>query len=309
MSLSACSYFSHLHSPLTKSPSQADVRIVKQTMGQTRVSNPQRVVILDGFTWADAIVLGVKPIGAPLKIWVTQLQLAPEQSQGVVDVGYLPTNIEKVLALKPDLILGAEFQKDIYTLLSHIAPTVLIKSKRVQDWKDHLMQVAQALGKTESAQTVITDYYKRLQKFKAAMGDKLSQTPILVVGPRNETYRVFTWEKDSFSNGILEDAGLTILAAKRQSKKIETSGNFLVSWESWDLIDGNVIFVTHPNFGSQGEHQRVLKRLQATPLWSRLKSVQQRKVHSVGICWVGNGPIAANRALDDLFKYLLNSQS
>ncbi|MEH1846490.1 MAG: iron-siderophore ABC transporter substrate-binding protein [Nostoc sp.] len=272
---------------------------------------PQRVVILDGFTWADAIVLGVKPIGAPLKTWMPLLQLAPEQSQGIVDVGFLPTNVEKVLALKPDLILGADwYDRDIYKLLLHIAPIVTIYTKEKPDWKDHLIQVAQALGKIESAQTFITEYNKRLQKFKATMGDKLSQTPILVVGPRNDrTYRVFTWEKGSFSNGILEDAGFTVLAPKCQSKKIETNGNFLVSWESLDLIDGNVIFLTHPNFGPEGEHQRVLKQHQATPLWSRLKSVQQRKVYQVGISWVGNGPIAANRALDDLFKYLLNSES
>lgn len=58
---------------------------------------------------------------------LTLPQISLEQQQGVVDVGYISTNIEKVLALKPDLILGMfNAQKDIYPFLSHIAPCVAV---------------------------------------------------------------------------------------------------------------------------------------------------------------------------------------
>ncbi|GAA6619160.1 ABC transporter substrate-binding protein [Scytonema sp. NUACC26] len=292
----------------SKATANTTVRVVQHSAGKTLVPvHPERVVILHGFVWEDAIAVGVKPIGAPLKKWVSLLQLAPSQSQGVVDVDYLPTNIEKVLALKPDLILGwFELQKDIYPLLSHIAPTVLIGIKSARDWKDHFMQVAEALNKTEIAQKVLANYHSRLQKFKATGSDRLSKTPISVIGPYSENCRVFSWEKNSFSKGILESAGITVKSAP-SPLMLGKLGLSTISWERLDIIDANIIFVTRSYFGTMEEHQTAFKGLQAIPFWSRLKSVQQGKVHEVGVYWVGNGPKAANRVLDDLFKYLLNS--
>ena len=50
--------------------------------------------------------------------------------------------------------------------------------------------------------------------------------------------------------------------------------------------------------------------MQAIPLWFKLKAVQQGKVYQVGSYWVGTSPLAANRVIDDLFKFLLkNPQS
>ena len=41
---------------------------VKHAMGETAVPiHPQRVVILHRYLWEDAVMLGVKPIGAPIR--------------------------------------------------------------------------------------------------------------------------------------------------------------------------------------------------------------------------------------------------
>ena len=59
------------------------------------------------------------------------------------------TNLEKIMTLKPDLILGTiDENRDNYNLLSHIAPTVLIKMPNSGDWKESFMPAANALGKT-----------------------------------------------------------------------------------------------------------------------------------------------------------------
>ncbi|GAA6619145.1 ABC transporter substrate-binding protein [Scytonema sp. NUACC26] len=295
------------------------IRVVKHSLGETKVPiHPQRVVVLHGFMWTDALAVGVKPIGAPLKIPL--IQPTSEQRQSVVDVGFLPNNLEKVLALKPDLILGLfEQQKDIYPLLSHIAPTVLIEVKNVRDWKDHFMQVANALNKTEEAQKVLFNYHSRIKKFRATAGvdakrlivrHRFPQTPVLVVGFYNGNCRVFSWEENSFSGGIIEEAGLTLKTAPSQLNKLQKSGIYSISWERLDLIDNSIIFLSPSHFlfskSDIEENQKAVKQLQTMPLWLRLKSVQQGKVYPVKVHWVGNGPIAANRVLDDLFKYLLN---
>ncbi|PSB23096.1 iron-siderophore ABC transporter substrate-binding protein, partial [filamentous cyanobacterium CCP2] len=43
------------------------------------------------------------------------------------------------------------------------------------------------------------------------------------------------------------------------------------------------------------------------PLWSTLSAVQQGRVYEVPGYWIGDGPIAANAVIDDLFKYLVET--
>ncbi|WP_375477319.1 ABC transporter substrate-binding protein [uncultured Nostoc sp.] len=287
--------------------SQANSRLIKHAMGETWIPiHPQRVVILHGFLWEDAIALGLKPVGAAVRGWasITPPQISLEQQQGVVDVGYTPTNIEKVLALKPDLILGTfDAQKDIYPFLSHIAPTVIVEID-IHDWKDHFLRVAEVLGKTKEAQKVITDYNSRLQNFRDAIGDRLPKIRLSVIGFEKEICWLFNQQKNSFSYRILSEAGLIHTTSLNQN--IPMLDNYLISWERVDEIDGDVIFVTNFAFRKEEETQKNLQSLQSVPLWFKLKAVQNNKVYRVGVYWIGNGPLAANRVLNDLFKYLVN---
>lgn len=294
--------------------SKANSRLIKHAMGETWIPvHPQRVVILHGFLWEDAIALGFKPVGAAVRGWasITPPQISLEQLQGVVDVGYIPTNIEKVLAVKPDLILGTfDGQKDIYPFLSHIAPTVIVQIK-IHDWKDHFIRVAEALDMTNEAQKVLTDYNSRLKNFRDVMGDRLSKIRLSVIGFEKEMCWLFNQQKNSFSYSILSELGLIRTASLNQNTRILQSlipkpENYLISWERVDEIDGDVIFVTTFAFRKEEETQKNLKQLQSVPLWFKLKAVQQNKVYRVGAYWIGNGPLAANRVVDDLFRYLVN---
>ncbi|MEH1833301.1 MAG: iron-siderophore ABC transporter substrate-binding protein [Nostoc sp.] len=317
--LSGCSEkHQQVHSLLPETTTtNTGVHIHRHRLGKIRIPiHPQRVVILHDFLLEDALTLGVKPIGAP-QIAVNNLYLDPLTAKGIVDVGFFSTNIEKVLALKPDLILGSDvIQKDIYELLSHIAPTVLVRIKSVQDWKGHLMQVATILGKTERAQKVIADYNSRILSFRATMGAKLSHTQVSIIGVggfSSGTLRILHREKDSFPISILQEAGLVTMLLPTSGVsdhllKIGPSGLYLVSVESLSIVDGDVIFVILPGDwypkGNFEVQQTALKRLQSLPLWSKLKAVQHGQVYRVGIYWISSGPISANLALDDLFKYL-----
>ncbi|GAA6615166.1 ABC transporter substrate-binding protein [Scytonema sp. NUACC26] len=294
-------------------------RKVKHALGETVIPTySQRVVILHPYLWEDAIALGVKPIGAPIRHSVSLVPhiFNPEVYKGTTDVGFLPTNLEKVLALKPDLILGLDvIQKDIYPLLSQIAPTVMVHYKGEGEWKSYFMQVAEVLGKVESARLVLSNYYSRLQKFKTTIGARLAQIRLSVVGFEKGVCWLYAKQKDSFSYGILSEASLIHTPSQNQNTKtvqhsIFPLKNYLISWEYIDKIDGDIIFVTTFAWRTQEQYQKELKRTHATPLWFKLKAVQQGKVYQVGSYWFGASPLAANLVIDDLFKYLLkNPQS
>ena len=100
----------------------SDCRVVQHHMGETCIPlNPQRIVGL-GNTGFFALDLGVEPVGIVHSPLVESLGLK-SQVQDIEDIGN-PPNLEKLVALKPDLIFGWGHQ-NIYSQLSQIAPTVL----------------------------------------------------------------------------------------------------------------------------------------------------------------------------------------
>ncbi|MEH2273827.1 MAG: iron-siderophore ABC transporter substrate-binding protein [Nostoc sp.] len=312
MLVSSCTYSFRKaatpHRGFLEKPISATVRLVKHAMGETLVPvNAQRVVALDPFLAEDALALGVKLVGAPQKN-LSEFQLCYDQCLNIKDIGWRPTNIEKIAALKPDLILGSTIDnKETYTLLSHIAPTVLYKYS-FEEWKDTFIQAANALNKTESAQMVLAKYNARLAQFKTKMGNRLQKTVVSFLSPRPDVMVVFA--KWSFSGLILKEAGVARPTSQMLDKKatLGKGGNiaYNLSPELLEDVDGNVLFVSPTSTANTTDSQKVLQKLRKEPLWSKLKVVQQGKVYLVRDHWICCGSIAANRVLDDLFKYLLN---
>jgi iron complex transport system substrate-binding protein len=315
--VSACSSFSYqskTHDINVVSSSQISpvaVRVVKHAIGQTLVPvHPQRVVVIDPWLVEIPVALGVKLVGAPNPAKTLQVVGLENKHLGVEDIGALltPPNMEKVLTLKPDLILGTIRNRESYSLWSHIAPTVLVKMESNGDWKQPFMLVANALGKTETAKDLIFNYNARLAKFKEKMGSQLKETVVSVVRLIPGTINPLT--KGSFSGVILEDAGLIRppsqnLDAIATQKKGGNSVGYNISPEVLTQIDGDVLFAVLYGFKNPTESNSALHQLMAEPLWSKLNVARQHKVYVVdAYYWLSGSYLSANRVLDDLFSYL-----
>ncbi|MEH2279502.1 MAG: iron-siderophore ABC transporter substrate-binding protein [Nostoc sp.] len=306
--LSACSSSQTIYSPLTKSSSVVDVRVVKHIMGETVVpAHPQRVAILFNGLLEPAFALGVKPIAAP-KLAVLELRQLVSNLENIEDINSFSPNLEKLLQLKPDLILGYRSHQNIYPLLSHIAPTVLATFDPLTPWKGFLAFTADALGKTQSAQQIMANYYARLAQVKAGMG-RDQQTTVVSVCMLRES-GLFLLQKATLAGVILNDAG--IKRPLNQLFDVQASlGRFgyslfsPVSRELLHEIDGDILFLFVQDTVGDQDLNPALEQLRASPLWSKLKVVQKNQVFIVGVYWVGNGPISANRVIDDLFRYLV----
>lgn len=288
-------------------------------MGKTIVpAHPQRVVVLSGGSLENALALGIKPIAAS-KLFVSQLQRLVGPLSGIEDVDWLSPSIEKVLFLKPDLILGMHFHRDIYPLLSHIAPTVLAPPGASGAWKESFAFTASVLGETKTAKQVMDNYYARLTQFKAKMGDaygnpkreRLNTTVVSVAELRTDA--LWLWAKASFPGVILKDAGV----ARPYSQTLDSQATlsigggpaaYALSEELLSELDGDILFLVSEDALGKRDLHPMLEQLKAKPLWSKLKVVQQKKVHEVGFYWVQFGPLAANRMIDDLEQYLVKQQ-
>ncbi|ASC71748.1 putative siderophore-binding lipoprotein YfiY [Halomicronema hongdechloris C2206] len=276
-------------------------RTVEHAMGTTQVpETPQRMITLGTFTTEALLAIDTPPIGAVAR----PEAYLKEQLQGTESIGYRRPDLEKVLALQPDLILGSTSLEEIYTQASQIAPTVLFEFDTSGDWKEIFASVGQAINRSERVEAVMDEYRDRLATFKERMGDRLNQLEVSMVRVYPGYFELY--QEDIFAGTILLDAGLSRPPSQRGGQPVQR-----ISKEQLHLADGDVIFLwtDGDNFESKQDAQTAIKQLQADPLWSQLEAVKQGNVYQVsGEHWIGSGPVAANLVVDDLFRYLLEEE-
>ncbi|MBF2014947.1 MAG: iron-siderophore ABC transporter substrate-binding protein [Rivularia sp. T60_A2020_040] len=286
-------------------------RNVKHVMGTTCIPEKfERVVTLDETSLESAIALGLKPIGSVISDFSVYFQ---DKLTGVQNIGTIgEPNLEKIIAIKPDLILGFEYQKDIYSLTSKIAPTLLFEFGHSGQWKDVFTKMSVALGKKAAAEQAMNKYYSRLEEFKQEMGDNISKIKVSVV--RVYPTGINLYLRDSFCGTILQDAGLSRpesqnFTASEAQKLFNNPIQVSIGNELFEKADGDFIFIWTGENNSQETQaaQKKLEQLKSNPLWQNLKAVQQNKVYTVPNYWIGSGILAANAVIDDLFKYLVET--
>jgi iron complex transport system substrate-binding protein len=169
-------------------------RIIKHTMGETCIPhNPQRIILLGKDTLANSLALGVKPIASvftpdnPLPIYLQ------DKVDGIESVGeFNAPSLEKILRLKPDLILASSYyaQQNTYKQLSQIAPTVVLNLPYPPpSWKEMFKELAAVLGKEQEGQQLLDQYWQRVEKLKQALGDR-RHTLNVSVANANATYGI-----------------------------------------------------------------------------------------------------------------------
>ena len=279
----------------------AQARNVEHAMGTARIAGtPERVVVLDTGELDSAVALGVKPVGAvePIAGAGFPAYLA-DAMKGVKIVGTIEQpSLEAITALKPDLILSNKIRHAaIYDQLSRIAPTVFTEEVGVV-WKENFALHAKALGKTDEADRLQTEYQTDARKLGEALGEKRSSTAVSVVRSVGDEVRIY--EKANFLGTILDDVGLPRPKAQDDEKFMTTA-----TGERIPDLDGDVMFLSR-----FGDDHRLLNRLQDNRQWSRLGVVREKRVYEVpdDLWFLGIGNLAARRIVDGLRTILVEGR-
>jgi iron complex transport system substrate-binding protein len=276
-------------------------------------------VTLDEAAFEYAVSLGLHPVGTTISE-ISSSYLS-RWLVGVEDIGQAgEANLERVLALKPDLILGFDYYRRVYAQASQIAPTVLLTFEHSGEWKNVLQRFSVVLNREAIAQQLMEHYNRRLRDLQEALkvaADSMQTPPN---SPQISAVRIYPdsinlYLRDSFCGVILQDAGLArpnaqnlsaLEAKQRFGNEIQVS----ISVEQVDQADGDVMFIwtsENTEVGNQTARQKLAK-LQAMPLWKHLNVMKSNRVYFVPDYWIGSGPLAADRVIDDLFKYLIQEQ-
>lgn len=131
-------------------------------------ADPQRVLVLSTYA-GNVMALDVPLVG--VDSWSKSNPRFQEQLEGVEEV--TEDNLEKIIELEPDLIIGLSTIKNI-DKLKEIAPTVTYSYGKVDYLTQHL-EIGKLLNKEEEAQTWIDDFKTRAaeagEEIRAEIGE------------------------------------------------------------------------------------------------------------------------------------------
>ncbi|WP_078414228.1 ABC transporter substrate-binding protein [Priestia abyssalis] len=283
---------------------------VEHAMGTTEIEGtPERVVVLTNEGTEALLAMGVKPVGA-VQSWLGNPWYDHIESdmEGVEVVGVEhEVTLEKIAALKPDLIIGNKLRQEaVYDKLSAIAPTVFSDTLR-GDWKENFKLYAKALNREEKGNEVLSQFDAHVEDVKQKLGDKVNQE-VSVVRFMAGTSRIYY--TDSFSGVIFDQLGFK---RAEQQKELFTADNKLgnlaveVGKEVIPKMDGDILFYfTYAPEGDQ-EALNTAKEWTSDPLWKNLNAVKNGNAHEVSdAVWnTAGGVIAANQMLDELEKIMI----
>jgi len=169
---------------------------VRHALGETVITRrPQRVAVLDMNELDFLDQLGIPVAGSP-KDFVPHFLAKYKNDPSIVDLGAIVApNLEKVYALKPDLILSIPLHAPHYQELSRIAPTLHLDigyennhGHDIEVIENHLRTLGQIFGKEDVAAAKIAALDAKVQ----AAQEKIRSRPekALIVLHNNGAYSV-----------------------------------------------------------------------------------------------------------------------
>ncbi|MFJ1798324.1 ABC transporter substrate-binding protein [Streptomyces sp. NPDC088180] len=267
-------------------------RTVTHAMGKTEIgAAPKRVVVLDVGEFDNVVSLGLKPVGYAPSEGDAAIPSYLEKGAGAPkSVGTINSlNLEAIAGLQPDLILGSQLRAaDKYDELSKIAPTVF-SIRPGFTWKENYLLNAQALDRTEQAESALAAYEDKAKK----LGEDIGPDKPTVSMVRYMPDRLRLYARASFIGTILEDVGLP----RPKNQQIDDLAAE-ISPERIDEADADWIFTGV--YGDPKATQRDSAR--SNPLWKNLKAVEEGRAKDVSdeTWYLGLGVTSAGLVLDDL---------
>ncbi|MFJ4621307.1 ABC transporter substrate-binding protein [Streptomyces sp. NPDC088812] len=265
-------------------------------------SAPTKVVTLSEPTLDAALALGVEPVGATAGRGQKGVStyLADKASAAQVVATVAEADMEKVAALRPDLILLDETTavKSEVSKLQAIAPTV-VTAKLNEDWKKAFTATADALNKKADAEKLLTDLDTDVAATKAKLGANAGAV-VSVVRWQNGAPSV-VGRGVGHVGSTLTSLGLT---RPKDQQGTGTGHSEPVSLEKLSTIDGDWLFFG--TLGDLADGEKAYTEARKVANFGKLEAEKNGHVVVVqGSAWnSAGGPLAARIVLDDVTKAL-----
>lgn len=221
---------------------------------------PKRIVSLIPSTTEIAFSLG---IGDRI-VGVTTNDNYPPEVEKIEKVGDININVEKVLELKPDLVLASPLNGETVEKLRSLGLTVLsVDAQSLEGVYDSIRRVGKATGALKQAEQLIDE----MEKEKEQVVRKVASIP--------EEERPKVWVEvdptpytvggDTFLNELITLAGGRNVAAEMKGWP-QVSAEQVIKWNP------DVILTTY---------EKADKSVASRPGWDRIAAVKAKRIHSL----------------------------
>lgn len=279
---------------------------VRHEFGETCIpAHPRRVIAMDHNSLEVLVALGLKPIASAIPNRTGSKDLLLQGKIGeIVNLGReSQPSLERMIQLKPDVILGMSITPQMYSLLSRIAPTISVEYSHT-GWKKTFQKFAEVVDRRSTADEILLAYQKRMETLRSLMLQHNRHQTLCVMRFYTTTQFNQFFNQNSFAVAVLDELGVvTIPDRQRQQQQIPNTdwGYFNTSLEQIDLLDADFMFVAiDPGAMFSFESYK------NSPLWQTLNVVKQNKVYIVDSGhWVFGNILSANAILDDIVRHLL----
>jgi ferric citrate transport system substrate-binding protein len=269
------------------------VKIEHDAGSMTLKKVPQRVVVL-AFSFVDALAIaGVSPVGiaddGDKNRVIKDVRDKIEDWQSVGS-RYQPS-LEAIAALKPDLIIADSGRHhSIYQDLSHIAPTLMLKSRGVTYQENLLIieKIAVAVDKQDRVAKRLSEHKKRMLDFKSKLSSENS-FQFAIISEKG----MWLHSPYSYAGSVIQELALkSPLSKSNKTVYLQTSFEQLLSLNPDWLFVGKYTETT------------VLDKWQKNPLWKMLtvEKSQQIVPVSANVWSLASGLLAAEKIAEQLTK-------
>lgn len=252
LSLAAC------EASTTKDTNQTDNTntsiIIEHSAGTITLEKPaKRVAVLEWIYGEEMLALGVQPVGMTdipgYSTWMNSGDIKLDES--VVNLGTRGSaNLEDIAALKPDLIVTADYYEYDYNLLSQIAPTIVLTpypgDKYPTGEYDHMISsmeiMGKALGLENKAAKVIANLDAKYEEAK----QKLQNANVdfdyieLIDFSTEDTVSMYLYTDTSIHTTVLEKMGFKNIY---KPERFELYGQTNINVENLVGLDNHTLFV------------------------------------------------------------------
>lgn len=206
----------------------------------------------------------------------------------IVDLGD-EANLEKIIALNPDLIIASQFDEKIAEQLSKIAKTVTINTSL--NWQETIVQVAAVVGEEAKAKQYVDGFNKKGSEIATLMeqsGQK-GKTALFVMPWK----KGFTYWSGSRMALYYDKLGFKPFDGMKNTGEITLEGIAELNPE--------YIFIGKDYTNSS---EITLKVLESNPVWQGLHAVKNKKMFVVDTEILGPLAMGQSKGLDYVEKLM-----
>ncbi|WP_241154365.1 iron-hydroxamate ABC transporter substrate-binding protein [Staphylospora marina] len=273
-------------------PSDSETRVYHSEKGDVKVpAQPKRVAVFATAYVGNLLKLGITPIAVDQ--WATGSQFFGNKLDGAEVVS--TDNLEKLVALNPDLIIVYSYDQKVVDKLSQIAPTVAFTYEKYDYLQQHI-EIGKLVGKEQEAREWVEQWQEKAkverEKVQKALGSDATVTVLEQFGKDLYVYGK-NWGRGT--EVIYQALGLK--APKKLEEDVFGQGWKAISAEMIPQYAGDYIFV--------GKSADTNNAFMETNVWKNLPAVKNNRVIEFDSkSFYFNDPISLEKELEIIVKEL-----